>query len=136
MSLQDVQSKLKKIAMPVELSVKSVDIALKSYLSCTDIELSIKYSDFGQIPIRYNGEKSETLKDYLRVRSVDDLYKNADAFRVVAKRTQSTVYVLHTDDPEISFYVIADYKLFKEMNKTNTHMSKIIQELFLVDGSN
>ena len=92
----------------------------------------MKYSEWGKIPIRYTGEEKETIKEYLRIRAVRNIDKNSEAFRVVAKRTQSTVYILHTDDPEVSFFAVADYKLFKEMNKTSTHLSQVIQELFSV----
>lgn len=53
-------------------------------------------------------------------------------FRVVTKRTQSTIYVMHTDDPQISFFAIADYKIYKEMNKNKLHLSPIVNELFKV----
>ncbi len=66
----DAQNKLRKLAMPVGVTSKSVNSVLKSFVSSTDIDLSIKYSEYGKIPIRYTGEKTETFKDYLRVRAV------------------------------------------------------------------
>ena len=134
-SLRDSQMRLKGLGLPLEINAKGAAAdtgKLKSYLSVTDLDLAIKYSEFGRIPVRYAGEERESAKDYIRIRAVGFHNQNQEMFRLVSKRTQSTIYIMHTDDPDVSFFAVGDYKLFKEMNKNQLHLSQIVQELFSV----
>lgn len=50
---------------------KELDLEkLKCYLSLTNIDLNIKYSEYGILNTRYPGEESESEKEYLRIRVV------------------------------------------------------------------
>lgn len=70
--LVDITNKA-KVALEIDKEVfRSIDLQkLKCYLSLTQINVGIKYSEYGLLMTRYNGEEKENPKEYLRIRPVD-----------------------------------------------------------------
>jgi len=54
---------------------------------------------------------------------------------LTSKKTQSEIYIIHTNHPDVSVFVINDFLMFKDMNKQKAHFAGYLNNTFKVTKS-
>lgn len=56
-------------------------------------------------------------------------------YLLTAKKFSSDIFVVHTDNPDVSIFVINDFKIFKDMLKQKSSVTAVVREIFQVTSA-
>lgn len=98
----------------------------------SQLAVGVRYCEHSSIRVKFNSDRQAAVRSYLHVRKVSVCFQNAEMYSLTVKKHSSELFVLHTDDPQVSLFVVNDFKIFKEANKLKHKklLSQLILELF------